>query len=496
MSAPTLKLEVEELGPPPMSRPVAPPAPAPRPSAGRPSTPGSGFELLMKGTNSKEAVPAESVNDLAASLDQFVDGPPRQPNPTIKIESMGAGDARGPQPVPSVPAQPPSNRTVRLDGAPPVSGGGPPSALGQQAAAAVRTERNDRSWDGFRPFSGGSGAAAPGPAPAQARQLTEAEITAEKFKYIRALEALERKSVPVSKKYDMKSSLDEMKAEYNLIKEDIEKRQSKAFQGKMLMAAVSGLEYLNSKFDPFDVDLNGWGESVGENMEEYDDVFAELHEKYKHKASIAPEIKLMFLLAGSATMVHMTNTMFKPQLPGMDDLVHHNPELANRIAGAAADGLVARTEAPAPGRGGRPGQLPAPTHTSTPHGGRRMPPPGTVQAPPRAEMKGPDNFEEIMSRVKRKNADVALGATTTVAPTSTPTTHGTGDGVRFAAQPQASQASQGSPVPAGPPRTVSLKPTVLEGMQRAERSPMRSAPGGNRKRKAPLASDNVLKLEL
>jgi len=444
----------------------------------------------MKGTNSKEAaVPHESINDLANSLGQFIDGPPQQPRSTIKIESMGSDETRGPEPVISGPAYPPSNRTVRLDAPPSVSGSGPPSALGQQAAAAVRTERSDKSWDGFRPFSGGSGAAAPGPAVAQVRTLTEAEITAEKFKYIRYLEALDRKGVPVSKKYDMKSSLDEMKAEYNLIKEDIEKRQSKAFQGKMLMAAVSGLEYLNSKFDPFDVNLNGWGESVGENMEEYDDVFAELHEKYKHKASIAPEIKMMFLLAGSATMVHMTNTMFQPQLPGMDDLVHHNPELANRIAGAAADGLVARGESGAPSQGGRPGQLPAPTHTSTPHVGRTMPPPGTVQAPSRAEMKGPDNFEEIMSRVKRKNADVALGATTTTT-TSPTTTHGAaaGNSVRFATQQQAPPSTQ--------PRTVSLKPNVLEGLQRAERSPMRSGSGANRKRKAPLASDNVLKLEL
>ncbi len=119
----------------------------------------------------------------------------------------------------------------------------------------------------------------------------------------------------------------------------------------------------------------------------------------------------------------MTNTMFKPQLPGMDDLVHHNPELANRIAGAAADGLVAQGQPAAGGRGGRAGQLPPPTHTSAPRGGRPMPPAGTVQAPPRAEMKGPDNFEEIMSRVKRKNADVALNTPSlaTTAPTTTPT---------------------------------------------------------------------------
>ena len=31
---------------------------------------------------------------------------------------------------------------------------------------------------------------------------------------------------------------------------------------KMLMACVTGIEYLNNRFDPFDVKLEGWSESV------------------------------------------------------------------------------------------------------------------------------------------------------------------------------------------------------------------------------------------
>ena len=52
----------------------------------------------------------------------------------------------------------------------------------------------------------------------------------------------------------------------------------------MLMAFVSGLEFLNNRFDPFDLKLDGWAESVNENLEEYDDVFGELHQKYGSKA--------------------------------------------------------------------------------------------------------------------------------------------------------------------------------------------------------------------
>ena len=99
----------------------------------------------------------------------------------------------------------------------------------------------------------------------------------------------------------------------------------------MLMAFVSAIEFMNSKFDPFDIKLDGWAEAVNENIDDYDDVFGELHEKYAGKAKIAPELKLLFMLGGSAAMLHMTNTMFKSSIPGMDDIMRQNPELMQQF---------------------------------------------------------------------------------------------------------------------------------------------------------------------
>ena len=75
----------------------------------------------------------------------------------------------------------------------------------------------------------------------------------EKFKYLRLLEAIEKKGVTLSKKYSMDSSLEEMKGEYETLLAEKEKSNSVKFQGKMLMACVSGLEFLNNRFDPFDL---------------------------------------------------------------------------------------------------------------------------------------------------------------------------------------------------------------------------------------------------
>jgi hypothetical protein len=137
----------------------------------------------------------------------------------------------------------------------------------------------------------------------------------------------------------MESSLAEMKGEYEMIIAEKERTNSCKFQGRMLMAAITGLEFLNNRFDPFDVKLDGWAEQLNENIGDYDEIFAELHEKYKSKAKMAPELKLLFQLGGSGIMVHMTNTMFKSSMPGMDDIMRQNPELAQQFTQAAVNSM-------------------------------------------------------------------------------------------------------------------------------------------------------------
>jgi hypothetical protein len=170
-------------------------------------------------------------------------------------------------------------------------------------------------------------------------KLSQEELIREKFKYLRRLEDLEKKGVSLSKKYTMESPLSEMQGEYELIISEKEKANSCKFQGRMLMAAVTGLEFLNTKFDPFDFKLDGWSEQINENIDDYDEIFGELHEKYKSKATMAPELKLLFQLGGSAIMVHMTNTMFKSSMPGMDDIMRQNPELAQQFTQAAVNSM-------------------------------------------------------------------------------------------------------------------------------------------------------------
>ena len=199
-------------------------------------------------------------------------------------------------------------------------------------------DSDNKTWDGFGKFN--NIPLNPDKAFSNEPKMSKEELLREKFKYLRKLEALEKKGVELSKKYNMESSLQEMQGEYETIMEEKSKQNSVKFQGNMLMAVINGIEFLNGKFDPFDIKLDGWSEQVQENINDYDDVFAELYEKYKSKASMAPELKLLFQLGGSAMMVHMTNTMFKSAMPGMDDIFRQNPDLMRSFQNAAVNSMA------------------------------------------------------------------------------------------------------------------------------------------------------------
>ena len=169
--------------------------------------------------------------------------------------------------------------------------------------------------------------------------MSKEEMLKEKFNILRKLEQLERRGVQLTKKYSMDSNLMEMKGEYENIVAEKEKKNSVKFQGKCLTALITGIEFLNNRFDPFDLKLDGWSEQINENLEDYDEIFSELHDKYKSKASMSPEIKLIFQLAASGMMLHMTNTMFKSAIPGMDDIMKQNPDLMQHFTQAAMSSM-------------------------------------------------------------------------------------------------------------------------------------------------------------
>lgn len=163
----------------------------------------------------------------------------------------------------------------------------------------------------------------------------------EKQEILLKLLALENKGVALTKKYSMSSKLSDLKFELALHKNNAEIDVSVKFQQKLLMAAVTGLEFANKRFDPIGAKLDGWSESVMENLDDYETVFAKLHEKYKNRADLPPELQLMVTLVGSAFMFHLTKALFSSAMPGgLNDL--QNSEIMKNISAAMAQSAASK----------------------------------------------------------------------------------------------------------------------------------------------------------
>lgn len=375
---------------------------------------GGGFELLMntnlKGKDSVKSdaesdVDLAEIRDLSDRLNDDGDG---------EVSSRKRSSLFSADPVDNEPS------TIKLNiGDAPVA---------SETIKLVEDEGETKTWDGFQkmdniPNEADKAVLEPKP--------KREDLLREKFVYLRKLEELEKKGVSLTKHYSMESSLDEMKGEYEMIIAEKEKSNSVKFQGKMLMACITGLEFLNNKFDPFDLKLDGWGEQVNENINDYDEIFGELHEKYHSKAKMAPELKLMFQLAGSAIMLHMTNSMFKSSMPNMDDYMRQHPEVMKQFTKAAVSsmgdnnpgfggfmdsvmgtGSAPQRSEPAPSMMGPP---PPSIQTKAPHPGRAggvnasRPDIDMARGEPqrsernqRSEMKGPSDISSILDGLKKR----------------------------------------------------------------------------------------------
>ena len=242
-------------------------------------------------------------------------------------------------------------------------------------------------------------------------RLTPQDIKNEKIDLLYKFKKLESQGIRTTMNYNMNSHLEDMRNEYIKLKKQREIDNAVKFQRKMLMACVTGLEFLNNRFDPFSVKLDGWGESVNENVNDYDEIFEELNEKYGGGGDMAPELRLLFTLAGSAFMFHLSNTMFKSSIPGMDDVLQQNPELMKQFAEAAVGSMnkgpqQAQQQAPPPpnplaammGMGGNPlgGMMSMMGGGGNVNngGGQKRP-----TSPARSDMSGPDGIDDLINKM-------------------------------------------------------------------------------------------------
>lgn len=243
-----------------------------------------------------------------------------------------------------------------------------------------------------------------------------ATLEEEKQDLLYKFHRLESKGVKLSKKFNAYSDIKDMRAEYNKIKKDAEASQNVKFSKKMLMAFVSGIEFLNKRYDPVGAELDGWSETVMENVNDgdYDNVFERLHEKYGGKVNTPPEIELMMSLGGSAIMFHMSSKMFK-NLPDVGNMAKRNPEMMANLMKTVNETLQTQQtrdmgQPPPESQEGFRREMNGPS-VNLSQFGNFMPPPmmsGGMNVPPVEPMFSDDSSE---SNISVKKVTVSEGGT-------------------------------------------------------------------------------------
>jgi len=198
---------------------------------------------------------------------------------------------------------------------------------------------NTKTWDGFSklnevPLGDGNRSGS-----GDGMGLNEREKRRKKRNMIKNLENWHEKGIIKNvSRFTMDSSYDEVEDEYEGALEDKRKRDAVKMQRNWMITAINTIEYGNSMFDPFGISLDGWGESISEDIDSYDEIFEQLHDKYKG-GKMSPELSILMRLGFSASVVHFSNKALSTATPGFNDVIRQSPELMRMFTNATVDSM-------------------------------------------------------------------------------------------------------------------------------------------------------------
>ena len=142
------------------------------------------------------------------------------------------------------------------------------------------------------------------------RRGTEGERL-EKQGFLIELSNLKQKGIVLSRDFGMDDTLAELEFEVQKQNNNITTRHNVTFMRDMMRIAINGIEIGNNRFGPF-LSIDGWAESVTQDMSKYEHVLERLYKRYWRKSQMSPIMELAWLLVGSMVAWHFKSKFFGP----------------------------------------------------------------------------------------------------------------------------------------------------------------------------------------
>jgi hypothetical protein len=212
------------------------------------------------------------------------------------------------------------------------------SNLGQATKESVGNSGTSKTWDGFGKFADIPGSSA-------SRHMTDRERKRKKKHMMRELDKWADKGlIKHTSRFTEDSTYEEVEDEYEAALEDKRRKDSVKLQQWWFMTFINSVEWANAAFNPFDLNLDGWGEQVSEDIDSYDEIFSELYDKYKG-GKLAPELQLLLRIGFSAAMVNFTNKALSTATPGFNDVIKQSPQLMKMFTDATVSAMSQQSPA-------------------------------------------------------------------------------------------------------------------------------------------------------
>ncbi len=164
-------------------------------------------------------------------------------------------------------------------------------------------------------------------------EMSQNDLMLQRLDMLRKLGELANNGVKLSQNYNMNSDYNTMKYEYELHTSIRSKQNGINWMSSMMMNCIYGIEMLNETYDPFSLKLKGWSEQINADQSNYYEVFGELYEKYnKPGKNMAPELKLLLLVSGSAIKYHLGNAVMSTFMSNnVASKLSDNPQLVEQL---------------------------------------------------------------------------------------------------------------------------------------------------------------------
>ena len=178
------------------------------------------------------------------------------------------------------------------------------------------------------------------------KQMSSSERKQLKYDLLSKIQALERKGINPSKRFTSKHKLIHIQSEYNRLSQMLANEAGVKFGRKLLMGSVGIVEWLNNRFDPVGAKLEGWSESVMENIEDFDHSLERIVEKWTSHVEVAPEMELMTALAGSAFMFHMSKSILANPAAIFSAMGSQKPDMMENMMKKMMGGITSKIPSP------------------------------------------------------------------------------------------------------------------------------------------------------